>query len=257
MPKASSSSNSARCPICTEPFPLDQILVLHCGHGFCFKCTTTVEKKCWVCRTPLAGLAPHRIYLDAEKHDAVIEGLNKIDLDAPAGSVAKAGGKIQRLLNKPDPELLQAVLDAKRDMEERITPMFEKFEQMRDENERLLTKYNEAKTKVEREKRKLGDAKKAVDAAQEDLSRQTERMRDYKACIKSKEEEIAELKAALELKDKQINLANKKLKVLAKQDKKRRRQSQDGDISLQVITPPSDSEDPAAHPVKRRKQSVS
>ncbi|KAJ7932685.1 hypothetical protein B0H13DRAFT_767418 [Mycena leptocephala] len=142
-----------RCDVCFEAYSLDMFRFLPiCGHGLCIVCSeqTLTKPNCVICRQPKRSLEPVQIFLTfaetspSDKAHSVVENLNRIGPDSMPISVQKAGRKIRHVLRDIEPEdevavspesntatqLLSAepaqqeLLDAAKNLDERIYPLF-------------------------------------------------------------------------------------------------------------------------------------
>ncbi|KAF7323461.1 Proteophosphoglycan ppg4 [Mycena chlorophos] len=223
------------CDICLEKYPLDQFRVLPtCGHGLCVSCTeqTAAQPTCAICRKPKGRKEPIQAFLTLvdpnplERALNVAEGLGKIGVDAPPESLRKAGGKIRGA---------KELLDAARDLDERLSPILEESEAQMQEIETL----KETIVGMEEKHKKIASAaerrKAALATERTENARFSKMLEEQDQVVAAQDAEMEELRAKLERRDNKIALLEKKLKVMSRQAVKRPRpENDDPDESLQI-----------------------
>ncbi|KAF7323309.1 Proteophosphoglycan ppg4 [Mycena chlorophos] len=257
------------CDICLEKYPLDQFRVLPtCGHGLCVSCTeqTAAQPTCAICRKLKGRKEPIQAFLTLvdpnplERALNVAEGLGKIGVDAPPESLRKAGGKIRgavrHLRGSAGEEVAKELLDAARDLDERLSPMFaelkdtnaelmEEVEDLREQLEESEAQMQEIETLketivgMEEKHKKIASAaerrKAALATERTENARFSKMLEEQDQVVAAQDAEMEELRAKLERRDNKIALLEKKLKVMSRQAVKRPRpENDDPDESLQI-----------------------
>ncbi|KAF8191628.1 hypothetical protein K438DRAFT_1830843 [Mycena galopus ATCC 62051] len=260
-----------RCDVCLEPYSLDMFRFLPtCGHGLCIGCSenTLAKRNCAICRQPKGSKEPMQIFLtfcEAEtKAQTVLQNLGRIGPDSLPVSVQKAGKKIRRVVRDidPDEDVARELLDAAKNLDERIYPLFLELDLANDKIATLTSQIEELRRQLKvaesREddithlRRSLADAqdvskqanallKKAKDGAlkeREQSSRLSRTVQRQLSDLSSKEAENEVLRAKLTRRDNRISLLEKKLKLLSRTQKhpnlKPDVASNDPDESLQI-----------------------
>ncbi|KAJ7144969.1 hypothetical protein C8R43DRAFT_1130386 [Mycena crocata] len=257
-----------RCDICFDSFPLEMFRFLPtCGHGLCIKCSASAatNAKCAICRKPKGSQIPVQIYLTPAdtspvgKAHSVVDNLTRISVDSVPISVEKAGRKIRRVMKDLDPEdgVVRELLDAARNLDERIYPLFLQLEFANEhiatltaEIEELQRQLKVAEAKeddMKQLRRSIAEARTEQRAAlslaeknknvalkeREDNSRLNRTIHRHLSDISSKEEEIALLRAKLTRRENRVSLLEKKLKLVSR-TVKQPQPNADPDESLQI-----------------------
>ncbi|KAF9464516.1 hypothetical protein BDZ94DRAFT_1190793 [Collybia nuda] len=257
-----------RCDICHDCFSLDQFRFLFCGHGFCMSCLTKTrnQRVCAVCRSRKGGDEPRQIYASfveddttpEEKARAVTAGLDKIDVTSPATSIERAGRKIKNVSRHVDEETARELVEAARNLEERVLPLYSELEleqaektALREQVEDLKRRLGEMETldkqviqlqkKIQDERLKhekataLGnEERKHAIREMDENARLNKVVQRQQRKLEAKEEEIQQVQNEVSEKEKKIGLLTRKLRALSKQGKKPRLNPQDPDESLQI-----------------------
>ncbi|KIJ95133.1 hypothetical protein K443DRAFT_338018 [Laccaria amethystina LaAM-08-1] len=254
------------CNICREHLPLQKILFLECGHGFCKECldgnvktarSVYKEASCGSCRALIGDHEPHPIfatfaeYSVEERADYVIKGLDKIDETSPASSVEKAGRKIREVekILQIDATTSKKLLQASQTLDQRVTPLFVALERIKKENETMQDALKESKIDLEvtellqRDVDELSqlhyDTQKILASEKEENNRLVIASRRQAAQIAGKDTRIRELEDLVEKQEKKIKLQATKLKALSRKTKPPGEPVQDPDASLQIEQPPT------------------
>ncbi|KAJ7272816.1 hypothetical protein C8J57DRAFT_1715169 [Mycena rebaudengoi] len=262
-------TTSIRCDVCFESYSLDLFRFLPaCGHGLCIICSekTASKPNCAICRHPKNLLEPVQIYLTLGesstegKANAVVEDLRRIGPDSLAISVEKAGRKIRNVVRdiEMDNGVARELLDAAKDLDERIHPLFLELDlanatisSLNAEVEGLQQKLKAADVlegELKQARRTLAEArasyKSAVNTAEQakdcvvkeraDNARLKRTVERQLSDLRSKEEENTLLRAKLTKREKRILLLEKKLKLLSRPVKHPKPDVEDPDESLQV-----------------------
>lgn len=253
-----------RCTICEESLLIENFRFFSCGHGLCENCLrrTRSDPTCAFCRQP-KGI-PHQIFLNFseptadEKATTLADGLDRMDANSPAVSLERASRKLKDVVRHVDADTANNLLEAARNLEERILPLSTMLELQRADNaayqkqiaslEGKLKQTESLDGKVSRLRVRLGEAEKNYETAaslaekvakraaakQDEIGRLKESLERYRHALKNKDEEVQRTKAALELKETQVRLLNTKLKALAKSGSRPRIRTEDPDASLLV-----------------------
>ncbi|KAF8061750.1 hypothetical protein FPV67DRAFT_1510176 [Lyophyllum atratum] len=277
------------CGICKDGYQIeDLVFYMVCGHGFCHLCLQHLAKhlaatrkiaKCCVCRRVLeVGEEPQRIYItfmepEAAKPISVVDGLRQIDIETPAGSILRAAKKIRQEARTADDRTLKSLLNAARELEQRLYPLRAELECEReematvlDDRDYLKIRTEEMRSEVTDLRNQLHDAKANLEAAlavaeeaadiglraQRERARSDQTIQRYRRARDNKEKELEMARNSLEQKDKQIHILNTKLKILAKQVKQAKR-TEDPDDSLQIERPAEVIDDLDDRPRKKRR----
>ncbi|CAA7260897.1 unnamed protein product [Cyclocybe aegerita] len=215
-----------KCGICHEDsIPLDQVLFFQCGHWLCRVCTEHVDfRKKSVCQECKQSIGiPHRIYLHLDdlieqQASEVVAGLRKINMDTPAASVERAAGKIRRMHKQSDgdPETSKALLDATKELEERIAPLYSKWAAVKRENDDLVTRLQALEAANQHYQETSKKARQIARHEREESERLGKRAEGYRLMLREKDTEIMDLQKELEEREKKMGLLNTKLKALTK-----------------------------------------
>ncbi|KAJ6551360.1 hypothetical protein B0H19DRAFT_1157341 [Mycena capillaripes] len=260
-------------PTCGKPPAVDLILSLtkhawFTGHGLCIVCSekTHTKRNCVICRHPKGSQDSVQIFLTfaetspTDKARSVAENLSRIGPDSMPISVQKAGKKIRRALRdiEPEDEVARELLDAARNLDERIYPLFVELDLANTQVAALTAEIEELRQQLQvaasREeetrqlRRSLAEAKNHYNAAialaketqdavlkkQDDNSRLSRTIQRQLSDMSKKEEEKDLLRAKLSRRDNRISLLEKKLKLLSRTVKHPKPDTNDPDESLQI-----------------------
>ncbi|KAJ7491055.1 hypothetical protein FB451DRAFT_630243 [Mycena latifolia] len=262
-------SVKVRCDVCFENYNMDMFRFLPaCGHGLCIACSdqTYSDPKCVICRKPKGFQESVQIFLTfaesnpVDKAHAVVDNLGRIGPDSMAVSVQKAGRKIRHAIRdiEPGDDVARELLEAAKNLDERIAPVFLELEIANDriaaltaeieelrqqlkaaesrENEMKQVRRSLAKAQAEY-KAALGMAEKTKNVALKDradnerLSRTLQRQLSE---LSGKEEQNDTLREKLKRRDNRISLLEKKLKILSRAVKHPKPDTNEPDESLQI-----------------------
>ncbi|KAJ3506953.1 hypothetical protein NLJ89_g6572 [Agrocybe chaxingu] len=234
-----------KCGVCHEDsIPLDQVLFFQCGHWLCRSCTEHADFRrksvCHECKQPIG--TPHRIYLHLDdlidqQASEVVSGLRKIDLDTPAVSVERAAGRIRRMHKQSngDPETSKALLDATKELEERIAPLYSKWAEVKRENDGLVIRLQVLEASNQHYQETTRKAKHIARYEREESERLGKRAEGYRLMLREKDIEIMKLQKELEEREKKTGLLKTKLKALTKAERHKRPPIHDSpNTSLQI-----------------------
>jgi len=195
---------------------------------------------CGECRQPKGK--PHRIYLDLEELvdeqvASVADGLNTINMESAPPDIENLNLAVRKLRQKPntDPAVSKVLLEAAKDLKERLAPSAERYSELKNLNEALNRQLEDLQSQIIISSDKLKKAKLSVQTEKEETKRlrlvvDRQRIAKEEAVTDNKE-----MQAKLEAKDKEIKLLNTKLKALSKkQNVKSTRGVEDSDSSFQV-----------------------
>lgn len=254
------------CNICQEHLPLQRILFLKCGHGFCKECldenartarSVDNEASCGSCRAIIGDHEPHPIfatfveYSVEERAHHVINGLDNIDETSPANSVKKAGRKIREVekILQTDATTSKKLLQAAQTLDQRVTPLFAELERIKKDNEIMRDALKESKVDLEVTEllqRDMDELSQLLHEAQKKLASEEEEnnwlviaSRRQAAQIAEKDVRIRELEGLVEKQEKKMKLQATKLKALSGKTKHPGESVQDPDASLQIVQPPT------------------
>ncbi|KAF7353829.1 Proteophosphoglycan ppg4 [Mycena venus] len=243
-----------RCDVCFEAYSLDMFRFLPtCGHGLCIVCSekTLTKRNCVICRHPKGSQESVQIFLTFAEADSnrpvdkarvVVENLAKIGPDSMPLSVQKAGRKIRHVLRdiEPGDDIARELLDAAKNLDERIYPLFLEFDLANDKIASLTAQIEELRQRlkvaesredeIKRLRRSLADAndksnqavalakevKAAVLKQQGENARLSRTVQRQLSELSSKEEDNEVLRAKLTRRDNRISLLEKKLKILSR-----------------------------------------
>ncbi|KAJ7684398.1 hypothetical protein DFH06DRAFT_6138 [Mycena polygramma] len=261
-------STMIRCDVCFDSYTLDMFRFLPtCGHGLCIVCSekTATKRNCVICRHPKGSQDSVQIFLTfaettyEDKARSVVENLARIGPDSMPISVQKAGRKIRRVLRdiEPEDEVARELLDAAKNLDERIYPLFLELDLANDKIAMLNAEIQELRQQLtvaasrEQEmkqlRRSLAEArtehKTAVAAVREtkelvlkergDNARLSRAVQRQLSEITSKDGENDLLRAKLSRRDNRISLLEKKLKILSR-TRPTKPDANDPDDSLQI-----------------------
>ncbi|KAJ7118984.1 hypothetical protein C8R44DRAFT_982691 [Mycena epipterygia] len=262
-------SVKVRCDVCFESYNLDMFRFLPaCGHGLCITCSekTSSKPNCAICRHPKGYQESVQIFLTfaecspADKAHSVAENLMRIGTDSMPISVQKAGRKIRHVMRDlgPEDDVARELLDAAKNLDERIYPLFLELDIANDkiamlnaeihdlrrqlkevesrEDEMKQLRRSVAKAKVEYQTA-VAMAETAKDAAlkeRADNSRLSRTVQRQLSELSTKEEQNTLLRAKLTRRDNRISLLDKKLKILSRAVKHPKPDTHDPDESLQI-----------------------
>ncbi|KAJ6630259.1 hypothetical protein B0H10DRAFT_1774771, partial [Mycena sp. CBHHK59/15] len=224
------------------------------GHGLCIVCSERTHSKprCAICRHPKGSLEPVQIYLTfgestpADKAKSVADNLGRIDADSLPVSVQKAGRKIRHVMRdiQPDDAIARELLDAAKNLDERIYPLFLELDLANDriaalnaeiqELRRQLTAAESRADEIKQIRRTLAETKECVLKEQGQNSRLSRTVQRQLADLETKEQENTQLLAKVTKREKRILLLEKKLKILSRVAKHPKPDADDPDESLQV-----------------------
>ncbi|KAK7024043.1 Proteophosphoglycan ppg4 [Favolaschia claudopus] len=258
-------SAQIRCDVCLEAYSLDLFRFLpSCGHGLCLVCTekTSSKRNCVICRHPKGSQELVQIYLTfaeaTDKSQALIGDLESISPNSVPLSVQKAGQKLRDALQDSDrvdedDVTRHLLLDAAKNLEERIYPLFIELDLANDriaamtaqieelrrqlkvaeskEDEikhlrRMLTNTQTAYTKASALERETHEALAVEKERTARLDRTVQRQISE---LSAREDESDALRAKVARRDKRLSLLEKKLKLLTRTPK-----PNDPDDSLQI-----------------------
>ncbi|KIM49609.1 hypothetical protein M413DRAFT_112695 [Hebeloma cylindrosporum] len=140
---------------------------------------------------------------------AVIVGLHKIDMNTPADSIEKAAGKIRRAeqRSRGDSATSTALLLATKDLEERIAPLFQRWEEVKKENDELRDRLNTLHGERLAAKEKAKKARIAISDEREESQRLAQKVDTYRTLLKGRDGELDKLKTELEERDKKVYIS--------------------------------------------------
>ncbi|KAF8901835.1 hypothetical protein CPB85DRAFT_121096 [Mucidula mucida] len=250
------SSWLCKCPICPDIYPLEELLFLLCGHGFCRACTNSTRNSpyCSLCKQPkntVDEIRPHRIYpelldLPAQLTERIARSITAVAKSSdPSGSAARAKELAQHLVL--DDELSVKLREATDTIEQNFTPLVQALDLERELNASLQKEVERLKRSVVQGKQycdQLMAIGKQMEKEHATHVRRLERARDQALSnnaghaeeLESRDSEIARLKAELEIKNRELKLQRIKFRALGKGPPrvKRRHSSQEEDDSLIV-----------------------
>ncbi|KAJ7700824.1 hypothetical protein B0H17DRAFT_212645 [Mycena rosella] len=261
-------SAKVRCDVCFESYTLDMFRFLpSCGHGLCIVCSekTVSKPKCVICRHPKGSQESIQIFLTfgesspADKAHAVVDNLARIGTDSMPISVQKAGRKIRHAMRdiEPGDDVARELLDAAKNLDERIYPLFLELDLANDKILALTTEIEvlrqqlraaEAREdEIKRLRRSVAkannDYKAALSVAEKTkdvaLKERAESARLGHAVqrqlseLSAKDEQITVLRAKLTRRENRVSLLEKKLKVVSRAAKHPKTEN-DPDESLQI-----------------------
>jgi chromosome segregation ATPase len=93
---------------------------------------------------------------------------------------------------------------ATKDLEERIAPLFRRWEEVRKENDDLRDRLNVLHGESVAAKEKAKKARTAIQDEREESQRLAQKVDTYKTVLKGRDGEVAKLKAELEERDKKV-----------------------------------------------------
>ncbi|KAL0959764.1 hypothetical protein HGRIS_011454 [Hohenbuehelia grisea] len=138
------------CSICFDAFTTDQFRFLRCGHGFCVQCTDhlAMHNSCVLCKAPKRRGDAHPIFASfvlsesEEKAAQVTEGLRKIDANSSSSTVKASVQQLRDFLasNHTKKDLAQMLSVVADGLEERVSPLCSRVEELSGENEALKAK---------------------------------------------------------------------------------------------------------------------
>ncbi|KAJ6500740.1 hypothetical protein C8R45DRAFT_819731, partial [Mycena sanguinolenta] len=224
------------------------------GHGLCIGCTeqTSKNRNCVICRQPKGPHECIQIFLtfceaettSVQKAHTVVYNLGKIGPDSVPRSVQKAGKKIRRVVRDIEPEdqdVARELLDAAKNLDERIYPLFLELDLANDRIAALTAQIEELQQqlKVAESQRDeimhlplLKEAKDEVSKERAQSARLARTVQRHLSELGSKEEENETLRGKLARRDNRISLLEKKLKLLSRTPKHPK--PDDPDESLQI-----------------------
>ncbi|KAJ7891334.1 hypothetical protein B0H14DRAFT_1072844 [Mycena olivaceomarginata] len=246
-----------RCDVCLEAYSLDMFRFLPtCGHGLCIVCSekTRTKRNCVICRHPKGSQESVQIFLTfaetetnpVQKAHTVIENLARIGPESMPLSVQKAGRKIRRVLRDIEPgdeDVARELLDAAKNLDERVYPLFleldlandkiaaltGQIEELRrqlrvaesreDEITRLRQSLADDQNACKQAVAKLRQTKEAVLKEREQSSRLSRTVERQLSELSSKDGENEVLRGKLTRRDNRISLLEKKLKILSRTSK--------------------------------------
>jgi len=169
----------------------------------------------------------------------VADGLNSINMDSSPSDIEKFNRAVRKLRQKQntDPAVSRALLEATKDLKERVAPFAERCSELKNLNEALNRQLEDLRSEATVSREKLKQEKLTVQTEKEESKRlrlAVDRQRTAKEAVVT---EKKELQAKLESRDREIKLLNTKLKVLSKKQKVTSTRSvdhEDPDSSFQV-----------------------
>jgi len=232
-----------QCPICLVDFvPLKDFRFFACGHKWCSSCSKKHKSDplCGECRQPKGK--PHRIYLDLEDlvDDQVVlvsDGLNAINMDSSPSDIEAFNCTVRKLRQKPntDPEISRVLLEAVKDLKERVAPLVERCSELRNSNEALTRQVQDLQSQIKISKEVLKKAKVNTQTERDEVKRLHLAVARQRAATEVVMTDKKQLEAKVEQQDKEIKLLNTKLKALSKKPKpKSTHNVEDPDSSFQV-----------------------
>ncbi|KAJ7215299.1 hypothetical protein B0H12DRAFT_1154632 [Mycena haematopus] len=227
-----------------------------CGHGLCIGCSeqTFTNRNCAICRQPKGPQECIQIFLTfceaettpVQKAHTVAENLAKIGSETMPHSVQKAGQKIRRVvrdLESEDQDVARELLDAAKNLDERIYPLFLELELANDQIAALIAQREELRRQLkvaesredelthlrrsfanaqdifQQTKALLKQAKDDVSEEHAHSARLARTVQRHLSELSLKEEENEKLRAKLTRRDNRISLLEKKLKLLSRTPK--------------------------------------
>ncbi|KAJ7084841.1 hypothetical protein B0H15DRAFT_1023653 [Mycena belliarum] len=259
-----------RCDVCFESFTLDMFRFLPvCGHGLCIPCSekTATGRNCAICRHPKGFQQPVQIFLTfaadsnpADKVHAMIDNIARIDVDSAPISVQKAGRKIRHAARDLEPQdnVARELLDAAKNLEKRIHPVFLELSLANDRIAALTAEIDELRLQLgvaesleeqlKQTRQSVVRANRETKAARGEEARANEMVLKERADnsrlrstvqrqlseLSTKGDQNDVLRAKLARRDNRISLLEKKLKLVSRTVKHPKPDAYDPNESLQI-----------------------